>query len=381
MNTKELNDKYLEFASKVSFFEFGKQKEYRPALIDADAFSEAIAELQSKNNWNIDNLSDYITKLPESFKLFENLFRLDRFSNAQLIHFLFDTNKLNSSDLNAIYEYAIFNLKFDKEVRRVFLELASKELGRAITYEYIVSGREEITKEAIVAYFKMVVNIYAIRADTNLEYVENRIKEKQFNDSTIRIANYVLDTLQLNNFLRAVKVKDYLNTKLIPIDTKSIHGNFLKNRLMEMLDKAGIKNIDAELKKHGINKLPEDLSKLNLKTEKCYCTEKYIEKVNKLGDGRGKKFDIVIIVKNKPKHLFEANFYTTEGTKIGINENEYVALNDAINKIGTYNFHWITDGNYWLTRQGKERYLNLLGRFTEIYNANMFATNLDNFTR
>ncbi len=381
MDDNQLNKKYIEFASKISFFEFGKQKEYKPAMVDAEAFTKAIEELQSRSNWNIDNLSDYITKLPESFKLFENLFRLDRFSNAQLIHFLFDTNKLNSSDLNAIYEYAIFNLKFDEGVRRVFLDFASKELGRPITYQDIVSGKEKISKETIIAYFKMIVNIYAIKADTNLGYIENRIREKQFNDSTIRIANYVLDTLQLNNFLKAVKVKDYLHTKLIPIDTKSIHGNFLKNKLIDMLDKASIKNIDNELKKQGINKLPEDLSKLNFKTERCYCTEKYIEKVNKLGDGKGKKFDIVIIIKNKPKHLFEVNFYTTEGTKIGINENEYVALNDSIAKIGTYSFHWITDGNYWLTKQGKERYLNLLGRFTEIYNANMFEGNINNFIR
>ncbi|MEM0143735.1 MAG: DpnII family type II restriction endonuclease [Candidatus Parvarchaeum sp.] len=381
MNIDEINNKYIKFASKISFFEFGTQDEFRPAFVDVNALSKAIEELQGKNNWNIGDLSDYITKLPESFKLFENLFRLDRFSNTQLIHFLFDTAKLNSNNLNAVYEYVILNLKFDRSIRDVFLNFVSKELNQQISYDDIVFDTGKISKEALVAYFKMVVNIYAIKADKNIDYVENRLRKNEFSDSAIRIANYVLNTLQLNNFLKTVKVKDYLQIKLVPNDTKSIHGNFLKNKLTNMLDKASIENIDGELKNRGINKLPQDLSELNLKVEIGYCTEKYVEGINKASNGKMKKFDIIIIVKNKPKHLFEVNFYTTEGTKIGINEGEYVELNESITKIGLNNFHWITDGNYWLTKQGKERYINLLGRFSEIYNANMFEENIANFTR
>ncbi len=381
MNDDELNRGYIDFASRISFFEFGNQKEYRPATINIDALSNAVAELQARNDWNIDNLSDYITKLPESFKLFENMFRLDRFSNAQLIHFLFDTGKLNSSNLNNVYEYVIFNLKFDNDIRAIFLELASKELDKKITYEDVVSGNAKLSREEAIAYFKMTVNIYAIKADANHAYIEDRLKEEQFSDCAIRIANYVLSTLQLNNFLKAVKVREYLTMKVIPIDTKAIHGNFLKAKLVNILDAAGIKSIDNKLKVLKISKLPADLSRLNLETQKCYCTEKYVEGITKSSNKKAKKFDIILIVDNKPKHLFEVNFYTTEGTKIGINENEYVALNEDITKDGRYNFHWITDGNYWLTKQGKERYRNLAEKFDEIYNANMFEANLNNLTR
>ncbi|MEM0135365.1 MAG: DpnII family type II restriction endonuclease [Thermoplasmatales archaeon] len=381
MNIDEANNKYIKFASKISFFEFGAQDEFRPTTVDVNALSKAIDELHGKNNWNIDDLSDYITRFPESFKLFENLFRLDRFSNTQLIHFLFDTAKLNSNNLNTVYEYSIFNLKFDKDIKDVFLNFVSKELNQRISYDNIVSDAGKISKDALIAYFKMVVNIYAINADKNIDYVKNRLRRKEFRDSSIRMANYVLNTLQLNNLLKTVKVKDYLQIKLVPIDTKSIHGNFLKNKLTNILDLAGVKNIDGELKKRGIDKLPQDLSESDLDVEIGYCTEKKVEGINKASNEKMKKFDIIIIVKNKPKHLFEVNFYTTEGTKIGINEDEYVRLNESITKIGLNNFHWITDGNYWLTKQGKERYINLLRRFSEIYNANMFEENIANFIR
>ena len=378
---RTMEEKYISFASRISFFEFGAQNEYRPAMVDTVALSETIDELQLKNNWNIDDLSDYVTRLPASFELFENLFRLERFSNAQLIHFLFDTTKLNSNNMSTVYEYLILNLKFDNNFREVFLDFISGELGKQITYEGIVSDKEKIPKELLVAYFKMVVNIYAIKADENTFYIENRIKVKQFNDLAIRLANYVINTLQLNQFLKAVRVRDYLEAKLIPVDTKAIHGNFLKDRVMKVLNRARIGNIDDELKKLKISRLPSDLGNAIPDLRIGYCTEKYVENVNKPNNNKPKKFDLVIIVDGKPKHLFEANFYTTEGTKIGINEGEYVALNNSIAKIGKYSFHWITDGNYWLTKQGKERYLNLLERFSEIYNANMFEEKLDSFMR
>ncbi len=378
---RTMEEKYISFASRISFFEFGAQNEYRPAMVDTVALSETIDELQLKNNWNIDDLSDYVTRLPASFELFENLFRLERFSNAQLIHFLFDTVKLNSNNMSTVYEYLILNLKFDNNFREVFLGFISGELGKQITYEGIVSDKERIPKELLVAYFKMVVNRYAIKADENTSYIENRIKVKQFNDLAIRLANYVINTLQLNQFLKAVRVRDYLEAKLIPVDTKAIHGNFLKDRVMKVLNRARIGNIDDELKKLKISRLPSDLGNAIPDLRIGYCTEKYVENVNKPNNNKLKKFDLVIIVDGKPKHLFEANFYTTEGTKIGINEGEYVALNNSIAKIGKYSFHWITDGNYWLTKQGKERYLNLLERFSEIYNANMFEEKLDSFMR
>lgn len=81
-----------------------------------------------------------------------------------------------------------------------------------------------------------------------------------------------------------------------------------------------------------------------------------------------------------PKYLFEMNFYSTEGTKIGINQNEYIDLNRFIKKnFPDFKFYWITDGNYWLTTQGKVRFLNLLNHFDRIFNINIFAEQVNDF--
>jgi len=113
---------------------------------------------------------------------------------------------------------------------------------------------------------------------------------------------------------------------------------------------------------------------------RVYCTEKYIQGVVKPVSGHEKKFDLVIVVDGKPKHLFEMNFYTTEGTKIGINEGEYLELLKFVRENTSYQFHWITYGNYWLTEQGERRLKNLWSRFGEIYNLSTFEEKLDSFS-
>lgn len=99
-----------------------------------------------------------------------------------------------------------------------------------------------------------------------------------------------------------------------------------------------------------------------------------------LRDNKLKKFDLIIFSDYKPKHLFEMNFYSTGGTKIGINQNEYIDLNELIKmEFSDFKFYWITDGNYWLTTQGKARFLSLLHHFDKIFNINIFAEQVNDF--
>lgn len=97
---------YIDFASKVSFLEF-IQDEFKYANIPIEELRQEISLLESRNQWNINDLSEYIKKYPRSFIIFQNIFQLLRFTDAQLIHFVFDIVKLNSLDINAIYEYMI----------------------------------------------------------------------------------------------------------------------------------------------------------------------------------------------------------------------------------------------------------------------------------
>ena len=370
---------YMDFASKVSFLEF-IQDEFKYADIPLEELRQEISLLKSKSQWNINDLSEYVKNYPRSFIIFQNIFQLLRFTNAQLIHFVFDVVKLNSLNIGAIYEYMILNLKHDLEFRKIYL----KTINQKLEYNNFISHTSQYDKKYLIAVFKLTVSKYMNMILKDFDILETRIKKSEFEDFSIRFSNYLLNNLKLNETLDTINIEKYLRNKRIPLDTKSLHGNYPKIKIGKILESNGYKNIDYLLNNAGIKTLKHDLQEqINdpaIKNSKIFCTERYIDKIVKIKDNKLKKFDLIIFNDSKPKYLFEINFYSTEGTKIGINQNEYIDLNNYIKKkFRNFIFYWITDGNYWLTTQGKVRFLNLLKHFDKIFNINIFAENISNF--
>jgi len=370
---------YIDFASKVSFLEF-IQDEFKYADIPIEELRQEISLLESRSQWNINDLSEYVKNYPRSFIIFQNIFQLLRFTNAQLIHFVFDVVKLNSLNIDAIYEYMILNLKHDLEFRKIYL----KTINQKLEYNNFISHINQYDKKYLIAIFKLAVSKYIEKILKNFEILEVRITKSEFEDFSIRFSNYLLNNLKLNETLDTINIEKYLKNKRIPLDAKSLHGNYPKIKIEKILESNGYKNIDYLLNNAGIKILKHDLQEqLNdpvLKNSKIFCTERYIDNIIKIKDNKLKKFDLIIFDNSKPKYLFEVNFYSTAGTKIGINQNEYIDLNNYIKKnFGNFIFYWITDGNYWLTTQGKVRFLNLLNHFDRIFNINIFAENVNNF--
>ncbi|PIX29815.1 MAG: hypothetical protein COZ65_00350 [Caldiserica bacterium CG_4_8_14_3_um_filter_35_18] len=379
MATKDPESIYIDFASKISFLEF-IQDEFRPAKIPLDQLDQEISSLKPKKLWNIDELSEFVKNYPKSFIIFEQVFQLLRFTNAQLIHFIFDVDKLNSLNINAIYEYMLLNLKNDEKFRQIYL----RTINSRLTYEEFIKNIGNYNKKSLVAVFKFAVSKYVDEIIDDFTILKNRIVKAEFADFSIRFSNYLLNNLKLNETLSSIDIEKYLKNKRIPIDTKSLHGNYPRIRIEKILQDNNYKNIDPLLKKYRIKTLESDLSKQinvsNLNGCKVFCTEKYVKEIIKINNGKLKKFDLVIFNELKPKYLFEMNFYTTEGTKVGINEGEYRDLNNYIKEnFSNYKFYWITDGNYWLTSQGKNRFLNLINYFETILNINLFAEQIEYF--
>jgi len=379
MATKDPESIYIDFASKISFLEF-IQDEFRPAKIPLDQLDQEISSLKPKKLWNIDELSEFVKNYPKSFIIFEQVFQLLRFTNAQLIHFIFDVDKLNSLNINAIYEYMLLNIKNDEKFRQIYL----RTINSRLTYEEFIKNIGNYNKKSLVAVFKFAVSKYVDEIIDDFTILKNRIVKAEFADFSIRFSNYLLNNLKLNETLSSIDIEKYLKNKRIPIDTKSLHGNYPRIRIEKILQDNNYKNIDPLLKKYRIKTLESDLSKQidvsNLNGCKVFCTEKYVKEIIKINNGKLKKFDLVIFNELKPKYLFEMNFYTTEGTKVGINEGEYRDLNNYIKEnFSNYKFYWITDGNYWLTSQGKNRFLNLINYFETILNINLFAEQIEYF--
>ncbi len=370
---------YIDFASKVSFLEF-IQEEFKYADVPVEELRQEISLLESRSPWNINDLSEYIKKYPRSFIIFQNIFQLLRFTNAQLIHFVFDVVKLNSLNIDAIYEYMILNLKRDLEFRKIYL----KTINQKLKYNNFIICIDQYDKKYLIATFKLTISKYINKILKDFDVLEARITKSEFEDFSIRFSNYLLNNLKLNEILNTINIEKYLRNKRIPLDVKSLHGNYPKIKIEKILENNGYKNIDYLLNNAGIKILKHDLQEqINdpvLKNSKIFCTERYIDKIIKIKDNKLKKFDLIIFDDSKPQYLFEINFYSTEGTKIGINQNEYIDLNNYIKEnFSNFKFYWITDGNYWLTTQGKVRFLNLLNYFDKIFNINIFAKQVNSF--
>ncbi|MCD5383873.1 type II restriction endonuclease [candidate division WOR-3 bacterium] len=376
---QRLEDIYIDFASKISFLEF-IQDEFRDAKVPVEELKQEISLLESKKQWNINDLSDYVKNYPRSFIIFQQIFQLLRFTNAQLIHFVFDTVKLNSLDINAIYEYMILNLKYDLEFRKMYL----KTINRGLKFDEFIGNMEQYDRKYLIATFKLAISKYIDKIIKDFSILESRITKSEFEDFSIRFSNYLLNNLGLNEMLGGINIERYLRNKRIPLDAKSLHGNYPRIKIVKILEVNGYKNIDYILSKAGIHTLKLDLQRQIgpsvLGNDKIFCTERYIEGIIKTRDNKPKKFDLIIFSGHKPKYLFEMNFYSTEGTKIGINQNEYIDLNNYIkSNFSDFKFYWITDGNYWLTTQGKTRFLNLLNHFDKIFNINIFTERVNDF--
>jgi len=347
---------YLKFASNISFFEF-LQEEFREPNFNIEPYSNEIKILSKGGPWTIEKLSALLRRNPKTFSILEELFQLLRFTNAQLIHFLFDTAVLNSTNINRIMPIIEKNLRYDKTFEKLFTKTAQ---------DYItLNGEEQLRKllrnkekyELLIYIFKVAISKYVNLAIRNKELVYKRLSNPHFKDVPDRVARYCIKNLHLNELLKGVKLEEFLKNKRIPIDTKSLHGKYGTIRITRILAKHGFVNADPDFNKHGIKILnTERVPSIKLKSRLAYVTEKSIEGLVKEKEGKLKKFDFILLQDLKPKVVIETNFYSTGGTKIGINQNEYLDLNKIIKKNFKWlTFLWITDGNYWLTKDGKNR--------------------------
>ncbi len=377
----DYNKNYVEFASNIHFYEF-LQDEFKEPHFKLDKYSNEINKLESKTHWDIDSLSNFLRTHPKSFDIFQEIFQLSRFTNTQLTHFLFDVVLLNSTNKDILRNYLIKNLKEDEYFSKIYINELRKNKVEVDSNNLIKAINENVNLfDTFIWMLKSVVSKYVSDCTAKVELLHNRLSKDRFKDVSERTAKYLIYNLNINNILKGIDIKEFLLNKRVGIDTKSIHGKFGSIKIGKILEKHKLTNADAIFNKLGIKELPKRLTHPQLEqyTNKLiYVTEKYLEGIDKRKDNKLKKFDFIILHNLKPRILIETNFYSTSGTKIGINQGEYVDLKQDIDKLSKdYLFLWITDGNYWLTSDGHSRLLNLYNHFADqILNYNLFDKKL-----
>jgi ribosomal protein L20A (L18A) len=339
--------KYIDFASKISFYEF-LQSEFKPPHFRVEAYEEEI-ELLSKRI-NIEYLTKVFEGNPKAIDVCEELLQLQRFTNTQYINFCFDVNTLNNAEESLVLRYINENVfKFENGQPNTEFNEIYEKLSSLLNVE----GREKLfyTKRAMVRYAEKVVR----NREMLYEHLKNSIGAR------LRVSRYLIENLSADELLSALNIKAFLRQKRRLVDTKMLHGKFGSIKISKIFDKAGIKDVGSKIRAKilsHVEALADDFRGWT------YLREKAVEGVKKRKDNTLKKFDFVLLHNGLPIILMETNFYSTTGTKIGINQGEYVDLNEDVKLFNAQHgtklrFIWVTDGNYWLSSEGEARFKNL----------------------
>jgi len=375
---RKIDKQYISFASKISFFEF-IQTEFDEADFEIGKYKDEIDFLAKK--FTIEKLTRLFKKHPKSIDIFEEVLQLKRFTNTQYTHFCFDVNVLNNYDENAIINHAkklIFKFENGKDNKH-FVNLYKRNCKKDN------ESREEFIfflKRTIISYLNSFLNAKnkdkeKIEREVLYEHLENSI------GSRLRLSRYLIENLNADKIIKSIDLKKYLEVKRHPKDTKSIHGNFGKMKIERILEDIGMEDIGKILAKT----IPADQIILpdKYKNKFCYITERIVHGIVKRKNKKPKVFDFILFFDRKPLILIETNFFSTTGTKIGINRDEYTDLKEDIQtfcrkKNIVMKFVWITDGNYWLTKTGENMYKNLRENYFtadhEILNYNLLKANI-----
>ena len=339
--------KYIDFASKISFYEF-LQSEFKSPHFKVEAYKEEIGLLSKRVN------IEYLTKVfednPKAIDVCEELLQLQRFTNTQYINFCFDVNTLNNAEETPVLRYINENVfKFENGQDNAEFGKIYEKLSGSLNLE----GEEKLfyTKRAIVRYAEKVV----LSREMLYEHLKNSIGAR------LRVSRYLIENLNADELLSAVNLEAFLRQKRRIVDTKMLHGKFGTMKISKIFEKAGIRDVSSKVRTACLSPT-EQLSGDFLGW--TYVREKAVAAVKKRKDNTLKKFDFVLLCNGLPSVLIETNFYSTSGTKIGINQGEYVDLHEDIKLLnkqrGTkLQFMWVTDGNYWLLSEGEARFKNL----------------------
>lgn len=343
----DINNKYLEFSSSLSFFEF-KQEEFNEPNFIIDDYLIEINEIKKIESVDIESIKNLLHKFPRTFDIFEQLFQLFRFTNTQLIHFLFDIDILNYNDSSI--DYVNQTLEIDKNIEQIF----RKKISVLDSNNLSQLQKIKVFKESIILFINRFTS--GKNKFKNRHYLYDRIVSD--NDTRTRISSYLINNLRLSDFLVGINIENYLKNKRIPFDTKNIHGNYGHIRINSILQENDFSNVDDKLSEMNISELHlDDLNSFQFLKGWTFCTEKKVEGIKVTKTHKPKRFDFIIMKDSKIKYVIETNFYSSQGTKIGINEKEYIDLNNDIKKSHPdIKFLWVTDGNYWLTQTGETMY-------------------------
>jgi hypothetical protein len=385
LNTIELEKRYARFSGLTHFLDPSKDIEERPIDVDLSKYDHVLNLLDQKTDFTVEQLSDLFRETPEAIRLFELMLQLSNFTTAQRTFLMFDLDLLNSSNLNDSVSYIVNELNSDESLKKHAMKKGLLPSDTILELDQMTDD----TKFLFLAKAKRLIAYYCNMKNPAL------VQERLRNSDKVRkrAAKYLIENRGLNDILQGIRPSVFMEKKRIPVDTKSSHGKYSSQILESILVNAKFEKNDNkgpcnDLMIQRTGRLQQLLGNTN--DEFTYCREREVESLSQpktsvssesatTGAESSKRFDFVLLFSNQPKVVIETNFYTTSGSKIGINEKEYLALHKKINeKEKGLRFIWVTDGSYWLTETGKKSFRKLAPAFGDnLKNLAMFAEDIN----
>lgn len=279
----------------------------------------------------IQKLTTLLKKDPLYFLVLTHLHRQMRFTNLELVHFLFDRERLNDA------HYYLSLMDSDP----LFKRLADKRVSSKSWIQYVGKVDLKSSEDNVLASFKKIIASYLGPEEKCWKLWKSRIE----NDSTVskRIVEFVVKNEDLKKLIESNSVKTAmersLRTKSVEI-LKKERGEYGSNQVKNILNSAGF--VFNEYKQFSDI---EELEK-EIQTQKTLNESKYVYTIEKEWKREGKKFDFVLISNNKVQFVVEVNYYTTGMSKVGEVVKHFMELKQACR--GKYRLIYITDGMGWL---------------------------------
>ncbi|MEM2969348.1 MAG: DpnII family type II restriction endonuclease [Candidatus Bathyarchaeia archaeon] len=280
----------------------------------------------------INKVAQLLNKEPRHFLVLAHLHRQLRFTNVELTHFLFDRHRLN--DLAYFYHLLNTDNTFKKQFEKV--------IKSTNWVKYVGSlDAEKPEKDALLASFKKTLTSYFGSEKSCWSLWQARIE----NDPTVsyRIAEFLIKKEDLKKLIETNSVINALKRSLRTVNVEILkreRGEYGARRVKEILESNGF-----VYEPYSQFKDIEDLENF-LKTQ-SFLTKpnEYVYTTEKLWRREDKRFDFVLIFKDKVKFVIETNYFTTSMSKIREVVRHFMELKKACR--GKYKLIYITDGMGW----------------------------------
>jgi len=280
----------------------------------------------------IQKVANMLETDPLYFLVLTHLHRQMRFTNLELVHFLFDREKLGA------VSYYLALMKTDP----TFKKKADRRVSSKSWIQYVGEVNLSSSEDNVLASFKKIITSYLGAEGKCWKLWKSRIQ----NDSMVsrRIAEFVVTSEDLKKLIESDSVKTAMERSLRTVNVeilKKERGEYGSKQVEESLIKAGF--VFEPYEKIGDI---EELEK-TVKSQKTLfdARSKYIYTKEKEWKSQEKRFDFVLISNKKVQFVIETNYYTTAMSKIREVVKHFMELKKACREI--YRLIYITDGMGW----------------------------------